>query len=166
MAGIINLSVDDLFLEQVETKWNNVFWPDLENIFKLVQRIGTMQPLQDKEFARHKTPQTGRAWKSVKTRPLMSWRRSQWNEIRRKTSIALLQMHRMYRSLLGQINWLQSRTQFHSNVATNFQMRFEGSFSNSRRCEVSQQTGEKNQIKPTETSVLATHRTIENTWIS
>ena len=24
------------------TKWNNVFWPDLENIFKLVQRIGMM----------------------------------------------------------------------------------------------------------------------------
>ena len=47
-----------------------------------------------------------------------------------------------------------------------FKMRFDGSFSNNWRCEVSQQTGETNQITASETSVLATHRTIENTWIS
>ena len=29
-----------IFLEQVETEWNDVFWPDFQNIFKLVQRIG------------------------------------------------------------------------------------------------------------------------------
>ena len=49
-----------------------------------------MLPLQDREFAGHKIPKTGRTLKSVKASPLMSWRKSQWNETRRKTSIALL----------------------------------------------------------------------------
>ena len=39
-----------------------------------------------------------------------------------------------------------------------FHMRFDGSFSNSWRCEVSQQTGETNQITASETSVLATRQ--------
>ena len=47
-------------------------------------------------------------------------------------------MHTEYRSLLGQINWLQSRTQ----LLQVFQMCFKGSFSNNGRCEGSQQTGE------------------------
>ena len=38
------------------------------------------------------------------------------NEIRRNTSIALLLVHTLHRSLLGQINWLQSRHS--SNAAT------------------------------------------------
>ena len=78
-------------LEQVETKWNNALWPDLQNISKLVQKIGTILPLQDNEFVGHKIPKTGRTMKSVETRPWMSLRKSQWNETRRKTSIALLQ---------------------------------------------------------------------------
>ena len=61
----------------------------------------------------------------------------------------------------GRINWLQSRTQFKI-----LQMRFNGSFSNSWRCEVSQQTGETDQVTAREPSVLATYGTIESTWIS
>ena len=55
-----------------------------------VEKIGMMLPSQDKEFVGHRIPKTGRQLKSVKTRPLMSWRKSQWNETRRKTSIVLL----------------------------------------------------------------------------
>ena len=40
----------------------------------------------------------------------MSWKKSQWNETRRKTSTP--SMRTMYRCLLGQRNWLQSMTQF------------------------------------------------------
>ena len=58
-------------LEQLETKWNNEFGPDLENISKLVQKIGKMLPVQDKEFVGHKIPKTGRKLKSVKTRPIV-----------------------------------------------------------------------------------------------
>ena len=47
VTGIINLFVNDP-LEQVETKWNNASWPDLEKIFKLVQKIGMMWLSQDK----------------------------------------------------------------------------------------------------------------------
>ena len=57
-----------------------MFWPDLEKVFKLVQKLGMMWPLQDKEFVRHKIPKTGRTLKSVKTRPLRNWRKTQWNE--------------------------------------------------------------------------------------
>ena len=62
----------------------------------------------------------------------------------------------MYRSLLGQINWLQSYTQFQMLLHI-FQMRFDGSFSCSWRGEVPQQIGETNQTTASETSVVATH---------
>ena len=50
-------------------------------------------------------------------------------------------MHTRYSSLLGQINWLQSRKQF-------------------------QQTGCTAQVTASKNSVLATHKTVENNWIS
>ena len=71
-----------------------------------------MQHLQDKEFVGHKIPNRVRTLKSVKTRPLMRWRRSQWDETRIKNLQCTHSMHTMYRSLLDQINWLQSMTQF------------------------------------------------------
>ena len=45
-------------------------------------------------------------------RPPMKWRRSQQNETRKDDLHCTPAMHTRYRSLLGQINWLQSRTQF------------------------------------------------------
>ena len=74
-------------------------------------------------------------------------------------------MHSMYTNLLGQINWLQRRIQFQcccklSRCASMAASPTVG------RCEVSQQTGETNQVTASETSVLSTKRTIENTWIS
>ena len=38
-------------------------------------------------------------------------------------------------------------------------------FSNSWQCEVSQQTGETDQVTASESSVFATHWTMKNTWI-
>ena len=58
---------------------------------RVLTRLRMMWPLHDKEFAGHKNPKTDRTLKSIKTRPLMSWRRSQWNETRRMTSIAFPQ---------------------------------------------------------------------------
>ena len=46
------------------------------------------------------------------------------------------------------------------------QMCFKGSFSNRWWCEGSQQAGDTTQIAASETSILATHRTVENSWIS
>ena len=66
-------------LEQVNTKWNNAFLTSLTEISELVQKIGTMLPLQDRGFGGHKIAKTGRILQSVKARPLMSWKKSQWN---------------------------------------------------------------------------------------
>ena len=41
---------------------------------QVVQKIGMMSPFQDKEFVGHEIPETGRTLKSVKTKPLMSWK--------------------------------------------------------------------------------------------
>ena len=91
VAGIINLFVGDLFGTGGNEMEQRVLTNQTFKISKLVQKMGTMLPLQDREFAGHKIPYTGRTLKSVKARPLMSWKKSQWNETRRKTSIALLQ---------------------------------------------------------------------------
>ena len=60
---------------------------------------------------------TGRTLRSENATPLMSWKKSQWNETRRKTSIALLRCT-VHKSILGQINWLQRGHS--SNAVTNF----------------------------------------------
>ena len=70
-------------------------------------------------------------------------------------------MHTRYRSLLEQINWLQV-----SVLLQVFQMCFKGSSSNNWRSESSKQAGETTQVTVSETSILATHRTVENNWIS
>ena len=90
MAGIINLFVDDLFgtggneIEQrVQTRLGKNFQvgsEDWNDVTFTGQRIRWKQDSQ-----------TGRTLKSVTTGALMSWRKSQWNETRRTTSIALLQ---------------------------------------------------------------------------
>ena len=45
-------------------------------------------------------------------------------------------------------------------------MCFKGSFPNNWRCEGSQQADETTQVTASETSVLATHKTVEDNWIS
>ena len=74
-------------------------------------------------------------------------------------------LHAKYRSLLGRINGLQSRKQFPVLLQV-FQMCFKGSFSNHWWCESSSQGGETTQVAASETSVLATHRTLDNNWVS
>ena len=74
-------------------------------------------------------------------------------------------MHTRYRSLLGQINWLQSRTQFQccckfSRCASKAASPTMGDVKGS------QQAGKTAQVTASETSVLATHKTVENNWIS
>ena len=75
MARIVNLRVDDLF----GTGGNE------PSCFKRLE-----QSYLCREFVGHNIPKTGRILKSVKTRPLMSWKKFEWNETRRKTFIALL----------------------------------------------------------------------------
>ena len=71
-----------------------------------------MLPLQDREFVGHKIPKTGRTLKSVKTKPLMSWKKIPVERNTKEDLHCTPSKHTMYRNLLGQIKWLQSRTQF------------------------------------------------------
>ena len=57
----------------------------------LVQKIGTLSPLQDKEFAGHKIPKKVLHIEVNQNKAIEIWRKSQWCEPRRKTSIALPQ---------------------------------------------------------------------------
>ena len=74
-------------------------------------------------------------------------------------------MHTRYTTFLGQINWLQSGTQF----------QFCYTFSSCASMAASPTIGDVKalnkvarqlQVTASETSVLSTYRTIENTWIS
>ena len=73
-------------------------------------------------------------------------------------------MYIMYRSLLGQINWLQSRTEFQSccKISRYASMGASPTIGDV----VSQQTRETDQITASKASILVTYWTIENAWIS
>ena len=125
-----------------------------KKIFKLVQKIGMMCPSQDKEFVGHKIPKTGRALKSVKTRPLMSWRKY---PVERNTKedlhCTLFNAHNVRKALLGQRHWLPEWDTV-PMLPHIFQLCFDGSFSNNWRCQVSHQFGGTDQVTASEASML------------
>ena len=74
-------------------------------------------------------------------------------------------VHTRNRSLLGQINWFQSMTQFQccytiSRCASRAVSPTIGDEKSSS------QAGDTSQVEASETSVLATHKTDENNWIA
>ena len=107
VAGIINLFVDDLFgtggneMEQrVLTRLRTYFQvgpEDWNDVAFTGQRIRWTQDSQNGRYIEVSQSRKGCRWDGG----------SQWNETRRKTH---LPMHTMYRRVLGQINWLHSRT--------------------------------------------------------
>ena len=114
MAGIINLFVDDIFGTGGNEMEQRVL-TRLGNIFKLVQKIGMMWPSQDKEFVGHKIPKPGRTLKISQekaTEELEEIPAERNTKEDLQCTPAMHTMHTMYRSLLGQRNWLQSKTQF------------------------------------------------------
>ena len=104
-----------------------------------------MWPLQDKEFVGHKIPQTGpyievsqdKAIDELEEIPV------ERNTKERSPLHTHLRCIQCTEAFLGQINWLTNWDTV-PMLPHNFHMRFDGSFSNSWRCEVSQQTGETN----------------------
>ena len=74
-------------------------------------------------------------------------------------------MHAKYRSLLGQINGLQSMTPFQccykfSRCASSTASPTTGDVKSSS------QAGDRSQVEASETSVQASHRTHDNNWVS
>ena len=82
MTGITNLFVDDLF-------WS-MFPPELENIFKLVQKIGMLFLSQKKFLDKF----------SKRVVEVRQARQLRWNETRRKSTPS---MHTLYIELLQQL---------------------------------------------------------------
>ena len=107
-VGIIYLFVDDLF-GTGGTEMKQRVLARLR-ISKMVQKTGMMCSSQDKEFVEWRIH--NQELRLVKKRLLRNWRRSLYNETRKKISTVSPAMHTRHSSLLGQINWLQSRTQF------------------------------------------------------
>ena len=121
VAGLIYLFVD--------VRWNSVAKLDSKKDFS----VGS-EDWNDMLF----TGQTIRWMKDPQSRPCIEVSQEKATEelgeihVERNTKEDLHctpAMHTMYRSLLGQINWLQNRTQFQCCYKF-FQMCFSGTFSN------------------------------------
>ena len=105
-----------------------------------------------------------RTLKLVKKRRLRSLRRFQQNETRIKPPTAPCNAYKVQKP--SQTQKLVAKRDTISVLLQVLQMCFNGSFSNSWRCDASQQAAETAQVTTNETSVLATYQTIRNTWIS
>ena len=97
-------------LEQVERNRTTRF--NHRKKSKLVQKIGTMFPLQHREFARRKIPPNGPYIEVNQNKAIDELEEIPVERNTKEDLHCTPSMHTMYRSLLGQINWLQSRTQF------------------------------------------------------
>ena len=123
-------------LEQVEPKWNNVSQPDSEKEYP-----SWFWRLEWCDL--HRTKNSLGKWSSIRIvhwgKPKKAIDEVEEIPVERNTKEDLHStraMHTMYRSLLRQINWLQSRTRF--QCCYNFSRCFKSSFSNNWRCEGSQ----------------------------
>ena len=160
VAGITKLFVDDLFgtsgteMEQrVHARLRKDFQGSLEDwnyVLFTGQRICWM-----------KDPQSGPSLELGQERAIEELERVPVGKNAKEDLHCTPTMHRRYRSLLEQINWLQV-----SVLLQVFPMCFKGSSSDKWRCESSWQAGETAQVTACEISILATHRTVENNWIS
>ena len=164
MAGIINLFVDDLFGtggNEMEQRVLTRLWKDFQvgsedwnDVAFTGQRIRWTQDSQNGPYIE---VNQNKAIEELEEIP-----------VERNTKEDLhctLSMNTMYRSLLGQINWLQSWTQFQccykfSRCAS---MAASPTFGDVKSLK---KIGETDQVTASKASTLATHSTIENTWIS
>ena len=109
-------------------------------------------------------PQTGSHIEVSQEKAIEELRRSQWNATRKKLPLYPCNAYRIHK--LSGTNKLVAEQDTVPMLSQVFQLCFNDSLSNNWRCEGSQQAGEAAQVTASETSVLATFRTIENTWIS
>ena len=150
-----------IFLEQVEPKWNNVSKPDLEKDFQVGSEDWNYMLFKGQRICWMKDPQSGPSLELSQERAIEELEEVPVGKNAKEDLHCTPTMHRSYRSLLEQINWLQV-----SVLLQVFPMCFKGSSSDKWRCESSWQAGETAQVTACEISILATHRTVENNWIS
>ena len=112
VTGILNLFVDDLLCDRWKRNGTTHFDQTKEKSSKLVQKIGTMLPLQDRDFVGHKILQNGSYIEVSQDKAIDECEEIPVERNTKEDLHCTPSVHTMYRSLLGQINWLQSRTQF------------------------------------------------------
>ena len=164
VAGIINLFVDDLFgtsgiemEHRVEARLSKDF------------QVGSEDWI-DVTFTRQRIRWTKDSQSGPCTEVGQQKATDELEEIpvERNTKEDLhctLAVHARYRSLLGEIHCLQSRRQFQCcyKFASCASMAASPTIGD---VEGSQQAGETAQVTASKTSVLATHRTVEDHWVS
>ena len=154
-----------IFLEQVVTKWNNAFRPDLRkdsqvgsedwnDVAFTRQRIRWTQDSQNGQYIE---ASRNKAIDELEEIPV---ERNTKKDLHRTPSI-----HTMYRSLLGQISWLQSGTQFQCCYKMS---RCASMAASPTIGDVKSPNKLARQIKsqPVKIQYWPLNGTIENTWIS
>ena len=147
-------------LEQVGLKWNNVSWLDSEDISKLALKTGMIWHLQDREFEGKKNSKQDRTSRWANRRPLMNWRRFLSKEIRRKISIVPLQCTPCTEAFWDRK--IGCRVGHNFSVAANFP-----DVHSKAACPTIRDAKALNKLaRQLKSSVLATHGTVADNWIS
>ena len=101
-----------IFLEQVEPKWNNVSWADSGRISMLVHKTGLMCFSEDKEFVGWRILNQDQTIEVSQERAIEEVEEIPVEKNTKEKLHCTPTVHTRFTSLLGQIKWLQSRTQF------------------------------------------------------
>ena len=153
-----------IFLEQVETKWNNASWPDFKK-----SHVGS-EDWNDVTFTRQgirwmNNPQSGTYIDASQQKAIHELKEIPVERNTKEDLHSTPAMHTKYRSVLGQINWLQSRTQLQcchkfSKCASRAASPTIGNV------KALNKLARQLKSQPVKLSVLATHRIVENNCIS
>ena len=147
-------------LEQVRLKWNNVSWLDSEDISKLALKTGMIWHLQDREFEGKKNSKQDRTSRWANRRPLMNWRRFLSKEIRRKISIVPFQCTPCTEAFWDRK--IGCRVGHNFSVAAN-----SPDVHSKAACPTIRDAKARNKLaRQLKSSVLATHGTVADNWIS
>ena len=138
-------------------RWKRNIW----NIFSVCSSDWNDVTLQDKEFVGHKIHQNGPYIEISQKQAIDVLAEIPVEENTKGDLHCTLPMHTMYRSLLGQMNWLQSRTQFQCCCTFSRCASIAVSPTIGDVKSLSQQIGEQVKLQ-----YLDIHGTMENIWIS
>ena len=164
VAGILELLVDDI-LGTGRTEMEQRVLGRLRKDFQVVSEGWNDVLFTGQRIRWMKDPQSGPSIEVSQERAIEELEEIPVEKSTKEKLHCTPAVQTRYRSLLGPINCLQSRTQFRLLIRV-FKMRFKGSLSNNWWGESSEQAGETTQVAASGTSILATHRAVENNWIS
>ena len=164
VAGIINLFVDDLFGTGGKEMEPRVL-TRLRKDFQVGSEDWNDVTFTGQRIRWTKDPQTGSSIEVSREKAIEELEEIPVERNTKEDFHCTPAMHARYTSFL-RTNKLVAEWDTDSVVLQVFKLCFNGSLSNKWRCEGSQQAGEAAQVTASETSVLSTYRTIENTWIS